>query len=342
MNTKKKRFGFTITELLTVMSIIALLLGILTPALNMVRRIAKDTRQRAQFHSISVALEAYAGDFEQYPDSTTNPGTLGAEGIPDPGATYYTTGAHHLAEALLGRDFLGLDPWTHWDADYDEITVPDNSRIYASEVYGHDIDDVEASLDRRMGPYLESETVEAYQLAQLYGNAANVGNVYPGNLDAMGGTIASRRPAPVLTDSYRVTTVMLPNQQQAKAGSPILYYKANTLSRKFYNTSPESPDTGDGVNPNEAAESIYNSQDNEELIKLGVVTNQNEYHHFDPDPLHYTYKGAFSGRELFYDEITDSKITTQVRPFNQKSYILVSAGFDSVFGTPDDIYNFRN
>jgi hypothetical protein len=75
--------------------------------------------------------------------------------------------------------------------------------------------------------------------------------------------------------------------------------------------------------------------DNEELLKLGVITDAKE-HCFDPTAA----IGAFTGREFFYDTITNSKITTQVRPYNQRSYILISAGFDSIFGTPDDIFNF--
>ncbi len=317
MKKRRKKIGFTIVELLTVMSVIALLLGILVPALNTVRRIAKDTRQRAQFHSISVALEVYVGETEQYPESTIRPST---SGIPD--AAPYTVGAHHLAEALLGRDFLGFDPWTTWDTLADEA----EPNIYASTNKGAQPADIEASLDRRKGPYLNPESVEAYQIAQLYSTATNV---YEGDYDEHGDFISDQDPAPVLTDSYRVKTLSLPNKKQVKAGTPILYYKANPLSRTF-------PDTTAGtVADATAAGSIYNSLDNEALLELGVITDASE-HRFKKD-----YSGALLGRGRFYESITNSKITTQIRPYNQKSYLLISAGFDSVFGTPDDIYNFR-
>ena len=53
----KKTKGFTIVELLTVMSIIIILMGVLVPALNRVRRFSKIVTQRGQFHEISKGLE---------------------------------------------------------------------------------------------------------------------------------------------------------------------------------------------------------------------------------------------------------------------------------------------
>ena len=56
MNNRK---AFTIVELLTVVTIIALLLGILLPSIAMVRAKAKETAQKAQFMTIEMTLEAF-------------------------------------------------------------------------------------------------------------------------------------------------------------------------------------------------------------------------------------------------------------------------------------------
>ncbi|MHC4385965.1 MAG: type II secretion system protein, partial [Planctomycetota bacterium] len=55
--TSKK--GFTIVELLTVMGVIAVLIGLLVPALALVKEHANRLEQRAQFHGIDVGLEIY-------------------------------------------------------------------------------------------------------------------------------------------------------------------------------------------------------------------------------------------------------------------------------------------
>jgi prepilin-type N-terminal cleavage/methylation domain-containing protein len=322
--------GFTIVELLTVMAVIALLIGILMPALSMVRRISKDTRQKAQFHAIGIALETYAGEMEQYPDSKVRPwDPINNEPYNPP----FTVGAHHLAEALLGRDMLGFDPWTTLDAKVDET----NKDIYASKSppKGSLDDQITKSLDRRKGPYLNPGSVEAYQIAQLYTDTApGPGDVYPGNLDKTGVPSATYSPAPVLTDSYRVKTVSLPGGNQVKAGTPILYYRADVTSRVFEN-SKNGDGTAQTVSDACAVAGIYDSFDNEALLKLGTIMDQNKKHNFDADE-----GGSLFGRTRFYDAITNPTITTQRRPYNQDSYILISAGFDGIFGTPDDIYNF--
>ena len=65
-----RRAAFTIVELLTVMSIIVILIGLLVPALNKVRQYATNVKQTKQINSIDVAVELFNSEFGYYPEST--------------------------------------------------------------------------------------------------------------------------------------------------------------------------------------------------------------------------------------------------------------------------------
>ncbi len=58
-----RKEGFTIIELLVVVSIIALLIGILLPAIQKARDAARITQSRSNLRNIGAALSAYAADF---------------------------------------------------------------------------------------------------------------------------------------------------------------------------------------------------------------------------------------------------------------------------------------
>ena len=321
MKTKQRKIWFTIVELLTVMAVIAMLMGILVPALNLVRTLAKDVNQKAEFHSIDVALETYVNESptQQYPDS----GMLGTAA-----ANGRTVGAQRLTEALLGRDLVGFDPNSTWDAFADE-KKPD---VYASKNAPKSSTQslIDSSLARREGPYLNPANVEVFQLYQLFTNfttAPNLSYAYPG----------STTPAPVLTDIYRVRNVVAKGKT-VMAGTPILYYKANTSSKLFPDTNDPSVIT---IADKDANTYIYNSIDNEELITLGTVKNQAVQHYFNALPSPGSLSGSNNGgRWWFYKTITDRKITNQARPYNMTGYILISAGADGIYGTRDDVCNF--
>lgn len=62
MFVREHRRGFTLVELLVVVSIIALLLGILLPALSKARAAAMSTRCLAQTRTIALAMQMYADE----------------------------------------------------------------------------------------------------------------------------------------------------------------------------------------------------------------------------------------------------------------------------------------
>ena len=139
---KRKKTGFTLVELLTVLAIITMLVGLLVPSMAMVRRLAKKTKQKAQLTSIGLALTAFRDEHGDYPPSLN----AGA-GVWD------YCGAQKLAEALLGRDLLGFHPQSNWSAIDGTYYNP-------------------ATLDERKGRYLELATASAFKLIDLFDNTA--------------------------------------------------------------------------------------------------------------------------------------------------------------------------
>jgi len=191
-NPARRRKAFTIVELLTVMSIIVILIGLLIPALNKVKQYATNVKQRAQLHSIKTALELFSNEFEGYPDS----GALDATGAP-------YCGAMKLCEAIMGQDLLGVHSNTLFRAD--------GFDAQGTDLYPPNIDDLplalrDNNLKARRGPYLQAENANAYRLGEIYSNTGGF------QADAF-----------VLCDVYGRQTV-----SGERTGMPILYYKANT------------------------------------------------------------------------------------------------------------------
>jgi prepilin-type N-terminal cleavage/methylation domain-containing protein len=93
--TPFRRRGFTIIEIIVVVSIIALLVAILIPAISRARTNAALAAAKAQIQSIQSALQAYYEDHHIYPPSS----------LPT-GASYGTipeqTGSVMLAQGLMG------------------------------------------------------------------------------------------------------------------------------------------------------------------------------------------------------------------------------------------------
>jgi len=101
-----------------------------------------------------------------------------------------------------------------------------------------------------------------------------------------------------------------------RVGMPILYYKADTSKTAHNLDNPDDPNN------------IYNYRDNHALLGLGAPWDPNDKH-----PL-------FTNPKIFYEMTKDYKVTEQSRPYRADSFILISAGFDGLYGTKDDIVNF--
>ena len=206
---KLKRTGLTLVELLTVVGIIALLVGLLIPAMSTVRRAARETKQKAHFGAIELALAAFKNDYGDYPPSNWTPAPMTGD----------YCGAQKLAEALLGRDLLGFHPKSSWSAT--DLTWYPDPAVMTPAAY-------EANLRERREHYLEPTSAGAFRLG-------NMSLVKPG-------WFSDTRPlAPdtfVLCDVFGARTVVLPNRRPVKAGAPILYYKANPSEKviqRIYN-----------------------------------------------------------------------------------------------------------
>ena len=162
--TSRKK-AFTIIELLTVMSIIVILIGVLVPALNNVRRYAKKVKQKAQFNAIQAAIELFNNENDGYPPS----GAL--DGVSQP-----YCGAMKLCEAMMGRDLLGFHPDSVFRADGLDATS-------TRPVYLPTPENAKA----RLGPLLQFENANAYRLGtDIYG-PGNTGS-FAENPDVLTGT----------------------------------------------------------------------------------------------------------------------------------------------------------
>ncbi|MGE5294847.1 MAG: type II secretion system protein [Solirubrobacterales bacterium] len=308
---KTRRSGLTVIEILVVVGIIAILVGLLMPAVHMVQTMAKNTKQRAQFTAIELGLAAFKHDYGDLPPSSWYDPSVPGRGV----QTY--CGAQKLAEALLGWDLLGFHPDSAWRSDGLAENGTANSVYLASD-----------TLKQRKARYIEIETANPF----LLGGGAD--SLFPGGV----GPLEPRTY--VLCDvfgrSERRIQLGQPGSTQVKMvtpGSPILYYRANPANLRHL--PPDIMHT---------SSAIYDARDNVPILNLGWLGDATKAmgarrtHRLAPDV-------AETGFDYFYRYIRDDRIPiTTARPegwsVRPDSYILISAGADGFYGTDDDITNF--
>ena len=161
------------------------------------------------------------------------------------------------------------------------------------------------SLNRRSDPYLEPEIVNLYLLRNLYSSSGEFSD---------------------LNDMYMLFDEFKHNRNRykknaikgdKKIGTPVLYYKARRDKSAHDLNDPNNPDN------------IYDYRDNHSLLALGVPGSPNTQH-----PLYLNPR-------LFYELTQDKAISDRSMPYRADSFILWSAGPDGLFGTSDDITNYK-
>jgi len=303
MLNKCKKTGFTIVELLTVMSVIVILLALLVPGLNAVRRHAKVVGQKNLFRNIDGALVSYEGDFQEYPDSLR----LDSDNPQQP-----YCGAMKLAEVLAGHDGLGFNMDSKLYASGMSSIGGSGFALYPPAPRPDPTSDpcYVASLRNRK-EYMEARDVRICTLQDLYGAGLGGTNVF---------TDPNRTV--LFCDVFTSVTNTLTGKRM---GMPILYYRADTS--KMWNRYDSSTQAV-------LEQNTYNYWDNQDFLALGVPNNGKPP--VQDHPLYNT--GAFKG-QLFYKNIEDKGVPNANRPHNKESFIMISAGWDGIYGTRDDVYN---
>lgn len=277
-------------ELLVVIAIIMMLIGILVPGMQGVKRIAKNLEQKSLFHNIDIGLETYRKDFGDFPESKRKTdGTL------------FYTGAQHLAEAMLGRDSRGFEPkqggrW-QWPGD------PADPILYTNDP---------KSIARRKPLYFNLKDTGAFTPEEIYGAGNTKDVVSPSGI----------LRAPVIADMFYRKKIDFKGET-IKVGTPILYYKADRTSKLFYKDATP-------YGPADFEKWKYNYNDNEHITDPSTGLAKID------DPAVANELDAIE----FYESISDLNAPFD-RPLNENSYILISAGYDGIFGTKDDVTNIK-
>jgi prepilin-type N-terminal cleavage/methylation domain-containing protein len=305
--------AFTLIELLTVISIIAILIAIMSVGMRKAMMIAKNLRQKVEFKAMEVGLELFAKDYENYPDSRTLAGTGDA-----------VCGAQHLAEALVGRDSHGFDPITGWYPPSDQTYRANLDTDALTSLYNAADP---ASMNRRKQPYVEFKHSGIYTIYELWQGGVGSLNIYAP------ASAVNRFRSPVITDTFNRYDVTV-GGTSVKVGLPVLYFKADSSKRfrlkedKTLATNPTST---------EYKNWIYNFDDNLPLLQLPNLLDPAL-----PDDYTDPADASKTPAQVFYESITQTADAGRkyYKPFNADKFILLSAGWDGIYGTKDDISNF--
>ncbi len=354
--------AFTLVELLVVIGIIGILVAILLPSIHAVRTSARNAETTAVFNAISGGLETYrnaTGD--PYPPSasdadptanvnefkgnwTANPTVPGSSmGTPTP---ISITGANLLLWALAGADFLGTPGFKDinndglwWNDTHMEMNdTPINPGLY-------DLNSQAQPLHKRYGPFID---IGKTKIAKMQDFALDT--LKPKKTDRSSYPPGHHGSA----SNYDKTSFVLDG-----FGYPILYYRARvgassivtdrtaaTVKFGVYDQADNRLYTGEQIK-NAGSDSGTARDEGDGLLAgmdLGSGNDHKLYLPTNPGTMTPTTDLADVNntfKSTFVRYIWDQKITVRNEPVNKDSYILISPGPDALWGTDDDVTNFK-
>ena len=342
----RRRTGFTLVELLTVVAIITLLIGILVPTLSRARQQAKATATRAILKSIGAGLDMFKNE---------NPEECrGGEGYPssakrdDPTESDLQTifGAQWLVRCLMGKTLDGYIPRRNVPRPVLALAQQD-----FEQAYWYDLDQTNnphAPLER-VGPYLLQDRVTLGLPKDLDGADGDHGR--PVDEVTM--------EQPVILDNF---------------GYPVLYYAANTrLYKKMKAAAPVAGYQDAARDP--ANSGIYAFTDNglftgshtqssggpqeipyepwdfagigetgfHKLANFGVWTDGLPIEPADFQEVEntYTFPNYILNKAVYEStRDVDDLDTGSLVPYRPDSFLLITPGPDGIYGSEDDVTNF--
>ncbi|MBN2063235.1 MAG: prepilin-type N-terminal cleavage/methylation domain-containing protein [Sedimentisphaerales bacterium] len=297
---RNKKRAFTLVELLTVMAIIALLVGISMPALSAAKKKARATACKAMITSMEQGLEMFRNDQGFYPSSTVQSGSFVET------RDTFRQGAHFLAEALLGADKLG------YRAD----------RIYNPATTGY-------AANVKRNAYLSSEnnpTSTLYDLADL--KKYSVAGVYERAWSSFD---------PVITDGLKgdgsLPILYFKANSRATSFADAYNYTDNQYITDVVGNMINPASVGPMY-------SLYSDprwpETKSELFRCFPYYVW-DFKTGAPNTVVSGPHARSSEPYLFF--LNSTTIQPNARPLNRDSFLIISAGFDQKYGTSDDIAN---